>query len=661
MLDTLRNFSFQVFADSELLPLLLICLLAYGLLKLLFLHLPQRKVEPRPNKEAPFPFLQASRYMPVYTHKDWYYVTVVTVLYGIVSLWQLGGTRMPSTTWQPTQEVPQSFILELTDRTDIDAIYTIYGEGDNNLLESSYQLGYHGLLLEGSNDLTTWETVHSYDEEGAIYQYDILEGSWNYRYYRITAINSLTTLSEIGFRTSDDAGFAAVQVLEDEGADSDYPAELVIDEQDQLVLEPTYMDESYFDEVYHPRNAWEIANGIRMYAHVHPLLGTCLIALSIRLFGMNPLAWRLPGALTGIALVPLMYAVLKSLFVSSRSALFGTILLAADFMHVTTSRIATLEPFSVFFILLMYWYMIRFFKTSFYDTDVREQLKLLFRSGLAMGLGIATKWTACYSAVGLAVILFTNLIRRWQEKKKAVRELAENPDLSPLQQQQLAAIRDQFGPCFRKIIAWCFLFFIGIPVVIYFAVYLFTPVWSDGWSIAHVLEQIDYIYHYHINLKATHPYQSTWYMWLVDARPIWYYSGTFFPVVQHSISCFSNPAICWAGLIAILYTIVSFFRTRSWNAYLIAVGYLSAFLPWMLVDRCVFAYHFYPTSFFMIMAIVYWVRQLVAEKPQRLRWVRVYTVVCVILFAMFMPATMGFGTTISCLKFLEWFPSWYFG
>jgi hypothetical protein len=48
----------------------------------------------------------------------------------------------------------------------------------------------------------------------------------------------------------------------------------LIDEQDKLILHPTYLNQAYFDEIYHPRNAWEIATGHIMYATVHPLFGT---------------------------------------------------------------------------------------------------------------------------------------------------------------------------------------------------------------------------------------------------------------------------------------------------------------------------------------------------------------------------------------------------
>ena len=42
-----------------------------------------------------------------------------------------------------------------------------------------------------------------------------------------------------------------------------------------------------------------------------------------------------------------------------------------------------------------------------------------------------------------------------------------------------------------------------------------------------ILENIRYMYHYHSALEATHPYQSTWWMWMLDVRPILYYLHYF--------------------------------------------------------------------------------------------------------------------------------------
>lgn len=664
----MRSLSLTLFQDTELLPLLLVMAAAATLIVLFFKYAPIHwKKETSERKPIEKHFYRTSRPKAVYFKKDWFAVVLITVLYAIVSFWQLGSSTFPSTTWQPTKE-NQTIILELTEDTHFDAVYAIYGEGDNNSNLTDYQLGFHNIEISGSNDKATWTNITNLND-GSIYQYMITKGDWDYRYIKIVSTNLNDTMTEIGFKAYGEDQLLSVKVDTDEAASSDYPAYLIIDEQDRISLDPTYMDESYFDEVYHPRNAYEIANGEYMYASVHPLLGTCLIALSIKLFGMNPLAWRIPGAIFGVLLVPLFYAVLKELFGKRKWASLGTLFFAVDFMHLTTSRIATLEPFSVFWILLMFYFMIRYFKTSFYDTPLKQQLKLLLCCGISMGLGIATKWTACYSAIGLAILLFTNLIARYLELRKARKLLAmpvkEDPELIE-QEEQTRAECVHVVSCWKhswwKTIGMCCIFFIVIPVIIYWVAYIPCKVWRDGWSISNVIEQIEYMYHYHVNLKATHPYQSSWYQWILDIRPIWYYGRASSDGLYHSIACFSNPLLCWAGFLAVPYTIFCAFKKKDPAAWVISVGYLTALIPWVsLVKRCVFAYHFYPSSLFMIMALVYAIRDLSAKQPKSHIFIKIFIVASVFVFFMFLPATAGFGTTTTYIKFLEWLPSWYFG
>ena len=430
--------------------------------------------------------------------------------------------------------------------------------------------------------------------------------------------------------------------MRDKQKDGPYPGSLLIDEQDKLVLSPTYYDQAYFDEIYHVRNAWEIANGQYMYANVHPLLGTNIIALSIHLFGMNPLAWRLPGAIAGVFMLPVLYGILKILLKRDDLSLIGSFLLAADFMHMTTSRIATLEPFSILFILCSFYWMLKYCMSSFYTLPMQKGILYLLASGIFVGLSIAAKWTGCYAAVGLAVMLFTNWIQRYLEYQKDKQA------------------HSQFFPTLLKTMLLCVLFFIILPITIYCISYIPDQIFrNEPWSIANVWKQAQQMYFYHVNLNATHPYQSTWFQWIFDLRPMWYYVGKVGDVF-HTISCFSNPLLTWAGVPAILYTTYRAIFKKDTVAWYIIVGYFSGLLPWIIyVHRIVFAYHFYPTSLFTIIAIVYCINHLQERKYQFV--VPVYLALYLVLFILFLPVITGFGTTVQFAKFLAWLPGWYFG
>ena len=627
----------------------------------LFHFIPFREPERKEEKKTSLSFVRPGKREHPFTRKDFFLCSLITLIFAFPAFWKLGSTVLPHTTWQPSSaEETQSFTLKLTEETSFTAIYTICGEGDNNALSSGYQLGTNGTILYGSSDGISFEEITVLDT-GKINEYTITRGDWDYRYIRVCSVNAKDTLTEIGFYNETEEQFLPAEVYEDAYSSGSYPAELVIDEQDLLTAVPTYYDEGYFDEIYHVRNAAEIAAGQDMYATVHPLLGTNLIALSIRIFGMCPFAWRLPGTLFSIAMIPLMYALLHLLFSNTCASCTGAAVTAFDFMHMTTGRIATLEPCSVFFILLMFFWMVRYARTSFYDTPFGTQMRYLLFSGISMGLAISSKWTGCYSAVGLAVILFTNLTARTIEYIKAFKLLKTN-ELTVSQKEEAEQIVSGFRKYMTATICLCFLFFIFIPACIYWLCYLPDRVWKgSGWSAANVWAQNVSMYHYHTTLNATHPYQSQWYQWLLDLRPIWYYYGTDQNNFVHTIACFSNPLLTWAGLPAVIYTGYRAVIKKDMNAWMITAGYLTALGPWIsLVQRCVFSYHFYPASLFTSMAIAY-----AASKISRTKYgkyiIAGFLCAYFLNFVIYLPVTAGFGTSSAYIKALEILKGWYFG
>ena len=614
----MQKLSLLFFSNSEFLTLLCLTLLILGIGYFLY-HLKFFKAE---------------------KHRYLLSLTLLTIIYAVISFWQLGSTTFPTTTWQPAVE-KQEIVLNFGKIEKFDAIYTIYGEGDNNSNPQSYQIGTQDIHLFGSNDLQQWQEI-TVLKQGNIYTYSIQEGYWEYQYIKLVTTNKNNSLTEIGFRNLAHSNFLPVTILQDEYKNTKYPAKMLIDEQDKLVLSPTYYNQAYFDEIYHVRNAWEIANRQYMYASVHPLLGTNIIALSIHLFGMHPFAWRLPGAIASVLMLPVLYGILKHLLKRDYLSLIGSFLLAADFMHITTARIATLEPFSILFILCSFYWMLKYCRSNFYTLPMWKGILYLFLSGIFMGLSIATKWTGCYAAIGLAIMLFTNWIQRFLEYKKD------------------KETHQQFFKILLTTMLACILFFIIIPIVIYCISYIPDKIFrNEPWTIANVWKQAQQMYHYHVNLNATHPYQSTWFQWILDLRPMWYYVGIKGNVF-HTISCFSNPLLTWIGLPAILFTTYRALCKKDIVGWYIVVGYFSGLLPWIIyVQRIVFAYHFYPTSLFTIIAIVYCINLLNNRKMSIV--VPAYLAAYLALFILFLPVITGFGTSQQFARFLAWLPGWYFG
>ena len=131
---------------------------------------------------------------------------------------------------------------------------------------------------------------------------------------------------------------------------------------------PSFINSMYFDEIYHARTGWEFTQGLQPYENTHPPLGKDLIALGILIFGMDPFGWRIMGTLMGILMVPAMYLFGMAVFKRTRYAFITAFLFTFDFMHFVQTRIATIDSYSVLFIILtflcMYLYMHKNFNTQ---------------------------------------------------------------------------------------------------------------------------------------------------------------------------------------------------------------------------------------------------------------------------------------------------------
>ena len=111
---------------------------------------------------------------------------------------------------------------------------------------------------------------------------------------------------------------------------------------------------------------------------------------------MTPFGWRFSGTLVGILMLPAMYRFLKRLFGTGRVPVLGTALLASGFLHYVQTRIATVDSYAVFFILLMY--------DAMYAWLAEGKTRDLARCGVMFGLGVACKWICLYAGAGLAGI-----------------------------------------------------------------------------------------------------------------------------------------------------------------------------------------------------------------------------------------------------------------
>lgn len=435
------------------------------------------------------------------------------------------------------------------------------------------------------------------------------------------------------------------------GEDFEYPngSAPLFDEQELIPSMYDYRNSTYFDEIYHARTAYENVQNIYPYEISHPPLGKLILSLGIRAFGMTPFGWRFSGTLVGVLMLPAMYYFLKKMLGGTAVPFCGTAVFASDFMHYVQTRIATIDSYAAFFTLLMYLCFWLYWRSE--REKRRDWLPPLALSGLCFGLGAASKWTCIYAGAGLGVLWLLDRVfrgaaqRRAGKRRRYIRETSEN-------------------------ILWCLLCFVLVPAAVYYLSYwpYGTARGMDGPAMLFtrdylniVIDNQKYMFSYHSGVNSTHPYSSVWWQWVLDVRPILYYLQYPGDGTHVSFGAWVNPMLCWGGLLALLTLLWQAVRHRDRTALFLLVGYLAQLLPWLLVKRVVFEYHYFPSTVFLLLALGYQFRTLELRHPRWRQILYSFTAVSAGLFVLFYPALRGlpvsqwFGRS-----FLKWMPTWPF-
>ena len=561
----------------------------------------------------------------------------VTAVYGCFALYDLGERQAPVTRLDMVQG--QSIELSFGSGAPASLSYYIAPWQDRTFLmegkgESDRNWSYLGEL--SMQNVFTWQET--------VFQVSAA-------HLRLTLQDAQAAPIELVFRD------AAGNILVPENA-SDYPA--LFDEQELYPDAFTFRNGMYFDEIYHGRTAYEFLHGLTSYENTHPPLGKIFIAMGVALFGMNPFGWRIMGTIFGIAMVPVVYLFARRIARETLPAALACMLFAFDFMHFTQTRIATIDTYVTFFVILMYLFMYRYVTLSFYDTPLKKTWLPLGACGVCMGLGIASKWTGIYAGAGLGLLFFSALYRRYREYLYA----KADPE-----GQSGGISHAHILRCFRgyawRTIAFCLVFFVAVPAAIYLLSYLPFRDYGDKGLLGRMLYNQRTMFSYHSNLVSDHPYASAWYEWPVISRPIWYYSRVVTQTAQgglrEGISAFGNPAVWWAGIPAFLYMVWLWLGRKDRNAAFLTVGYLAQYLPWFFVTRDTFIYHYFPSVAFVVLMVMYGLLQWKRRVPRRLFFLTaaLYGMLAFALFLLFYPVLAGQPVEASFVaRYLRWLPGW---
>ncbi|MBB1242396.1 phospholipid carrier-dependent glycosyltransferase [Streptomyces durbertensis] len=414
-----------------------------------------------------------------------------------------------------------------------------------------------------------------------------------------------------------------------------------------------------FDETYYAKDAWSLlqfgyeaqwgdnANDLILADNptvplsedpsyvVHPPMGKWVIAIGLRLFGLEPFGWRFMVALLGTLSVLMLCRIGRRLFRSTALGCLAGGLLAVDGLHLVMSRTALLDLVLMFFVLAAFGALLvdrdrsRARLAAALPEDRPDPLiaataKLGLRpwrllAGVCLGLAVGTKWSGLYvlAAFGLLTVLWDVSARRTAGARRPYR----------------AVLRRDAVPAFLSLVP--------VALVVYLASWTgwfatrggYFRGWADnrrGLSPDEVtlpllgrisLPQFDMtwvpaplrslwhyeseVYSFHRQLTSEHRYESNPWSWLVAGRPVSYHynsrelgaEGCMEPSgCAREVLALGTPMLWWVGVAALVYALYRWVLRRDWRAGAILCGLAAGYLPWFLYqERTIF--YFYAVVF----------------------------------------------------------------
>lgn len=363
-----------------------------------------------------------------------------------------------------------------------------------------------------------------------------------------------------------------------------------------------------FDEVYFVKFAENYLNGTSFF-DIHPPLGKLIIALGLKLFGDTSFTWRLMPAIFGTLLIILGYFTGKELS-SKRVGLYTAGIMALDGMLLVYSRTGLIDIFLVFFILLSFYFFLKFINT--------QKLHWIILAGAAVGLASSVKYIGALILIVFLVMILTK------------------------------------HASWRKNIWKYFVFLVALPLSIYLAFFLFNFGPKNFFS--QVYEWQMQSFNYNIGLKDTHPYGSKWWSWFLLLRPIWlYFKETNGQNI--GVDGIGNPLAWWSSIVVIPLLIWGM-ALKYKNHLVILAGFLVFLLFWAPFNRVLFFYHAMPSFIFLTLGISLWFERLVLKYPYGKYYVAIYFCILFLLFVYFLPIWVGVPLSSGQFYHRIWLKGW---
>ncbi|GAA1481527.1 dolichyl-phosphate-mannose--protein mannosyltransferase [Gordonia sinesedis] len=396
---------------------------------------------------------------------------------------------------------------------------------------------------------------------------------------------------------------------------------------------PTDAGTPVFDEKHYVPQAWQMLTGGNWIEDnpayglvVHPPAGKWFIAIGEWMFGYGPLGWRVTAAAAGVAIVTMIYCVVRRM---TRSTLIGAIagvFAICDGVLFVQSRMGMLDIFQALFVVAAFTALIADrdqVRARLHTVYVEDRIgdspfgpRLGFRwyrfvAGVMLGLTCATKWSGIYY-----VVFFTLLAIGFDVAARKAYHV-HRPWMGTLVRDVIPAGMGLVVMPIAIYIASFAAWFAGETSVYRYQVG--NTIGSDGpfgwvpgaWRSLWYYEAGILKFHEGLTNSAgnQHPWESKPWTWPMSLRPM-LYALTNGPDQCGGGECvraqmlIGSPAMWWLALPMILWGLWSWLVRRDWRYAAVLTGYAAGFLPWFVaLDRQM--YFFYATVLapFLVMGL----------------------------------------------------------
>ncbi|MBI2098538.1 MAG: phospholipid carrier-dependent glycosyltransferase [Candidatus Wildermuthbacteria bacterium] len=441
-----------------------------------------------------------------------------------------------------------------------------------------------------------------------------------------------------------------------------------------------------FDEIHFGTFVRSYTTG-EYYFDIHPPLGKLLIAGTAELGGIqlpsdltrigqpyepkDLFFLRIFPLLTGILLPLLIYLLALELTKSTWTAFLAGCMVAFENALLLQSRFAFLDIPLLFFGFAALFAFLR----QEHTRNIRIKLLLLLAAGFLFGASYSIKWTALALLVPLSIIALYSFWQSRSLKWFAVK-------IGIILTASLAVYVLSFA------IHFALLTQPGPGDAFFETGFRQKPFFEKFLSLNKVM------YSSNKSIQTQHPYQSSWYQWPLNQKPIFYWDfimpeserqeaaqrlqeltlqlqsnpqniGEISAEISHlqteitswqgkrQIWLLGNPIVWFASLLSLVGGIVLLFakvftkRPRDISALLLFVlllSWLTSYAPFALINRPLFLYHyFFPLLFSILLAsysISWLIKKLIPSRYQ-LTTVLLFSGIIALGFLLVSPVTYG--------------------